>query len=132
MIFLFCPYPGSEMYKNLRTASRLPEPGDAYFHSLISTTDLSRAISFTERLSSWQLGAARLFGMALFYAVSFGLRPWRLAQTAYRMAVGRYETYLEDRLGSFLQRLFIRRWSRRSLGEAASATAAARAASLGH
>jgi radical SAM superfamily enzyme YgiQ (UPF0313 family) len=130
MIFLFCPYPGSEMYRNLRAAARLPEPGDAYFHSLISTTDLSRAISFTERLSAWQLGAARLFGMALFYAVSLGLRPWRIIQTGYRMAVGRYETYLEDRLGGFLQRLVVLRQSRRSLRETARSTPGV--ASLGH
>lgn len=124
MIFLFCPYPGSEMYKNLRAVGRLPEPSDAYFHSLISTIDLTRAVSFTERLSAWQLGAARLFGMLLFYTVSFGLRPWRVVQMVYRISVGRYETYLEDRLAEFLGRFFnLRRRLRRSLTRTTAAPA---------
>jgi radical SAM superfamily enzyme YgiQ (UPF0313 family) len=110
MIFLFCPYPGSEMYRDLRAAGRLPEPSDAYFHSLISTTDFSRAVSFNSGLSARTLGVARVVGMLLFYGLSFTLRPWRLAQTCYRMAVGRYETYLEDRLSGFLRRLFSFQW----------------------
>jgi anaerobic magnesium-protoporphyrin IX monomethyl ester cyclase len=113
MIFLFCPYPGSEMYRELLAAGRLPPPSDAYFNSLISTIDVTRAVSFNEHLSARVLGLARVLGMALFYLLSFALRPWRAAETAWRMATGRYETYLEDRLSGFLRRLFPFGWAAR-------------------
>jgi radical SAM superfamily enzyme YgiQ (UPF0313 family) len=109
VIMLFSAYPGSEMYRSLRVAGRIPAPSDEYFLSLTCQLDLSQAVSFTERLSPRQLASTRILGMLLFYAVSHLLRPWRLAQTAYRLALGRQETPLDKGLSSFFGR---RSWSR--------------------
>jgi radical SAM superfamily enzyme YgiQ (UPF0313 family) len=105
MIYTFCPYPGSELYRELRAEGRLPEPSDEHFYSLISQMDFSRSVSFNQGFSDRQLNLARFTGMLLFYIVCFLVRPWRLVQSAYRMWTGRYETYFEDRLSSFVKRM---------------------------
>jgi anaerobic magnesium-protoporphyrin IX monomethyl ester cyclase len=97
IIFLFSPYPGSELHRELVDAGRLPEPSDEYFEMLSSTVDLSRAHSFCD-LSVRELTAWRIGGLLLFYAVSFGVRPWRLIQTAYHLIRGEKESVLEERL----------------------------------
>jgi len=111
VIMLFSAYPGSEMYRDLRLAGRVPAPSDDYFLSLTCQLDLSQAVSFTEGLSPRQLASTRILGMLLFYAVSHLLRPWRLAQTAYRLVRGRQETPLDKGLASFFKR---RSWGRRA------------------
>ena len=44
-------------------------------------------------LTAWRIG-----GLLLFYALSFGVRPWRLIQTAYHLIRGEKESVLEERL----------------------------------
>lgn len=105
MVYLFCPYPGSEMYRELRAAGRIGEPDDAYFTALACYTDLSRGSSWSEHLSARQLALARVAGQLLFYVVSYLVRPWRSVQTAYHVAIRRHESPMERALGDFAGRL---------------------------
>lgn len=106
LVYLFSPYPGSQMYRELREAGKLPEPGDEYFASLVSYGDLSKGASWTENISGRELAVARLFGMGLFYAVSYLVRPWRIVQTLYHIISRRHESPLERSLVDFLARLY--------------------------
>jgi len=74
----FSPYPGTELYDELRASGRVAELDDEYFLSLMSYSDLSAAVSFSEHLSDRALGRYRWLGMAVFYGLSFLCRPWRL------------------------------------------------------
>lgn len=108
LVYLFCPYPGSQMYRELRAAGRLPEPGDEYFRELLTYTDLSQGASFAENFSGRQLAAARVLGMLLFYSVSYLVRPWRVVETLVNIARGRHESPLERSLTDLLKRLMPR------------------------
>lgn len=114
-IHLYSPYPGAELYRQLRAEGRLPPPGDEYFRWLFNYLDLStgEVKSFSEHLSNRQVAAARFFGTALFYLVSLTLRPWRIVQLLYHLGVGRYETVLESGLAGFIARRRERRQERR-------------------
>jgi len=76
-VWTFSAYPGSEIFDNLERENKLPEFTDDYFSSLLSYSDLKNVISWNENISSWQLKYLRLFGLILFYFVSYLLRPLR-------------------------------------------------------
>jgi radical SAM superfamily enzyme YgiQ (UPF0313 family) len=97
IVFLFSPYPGSELHRQLVASGRLPEPCDEYFETLSSTVDFSRAYSFCD-MSARELTLWRVSGLLLFYSVSFGVRPWRLVQTLSHLLQGKKESVLEERL----------------------------------
>jgi radical SAM superfamily enzyme YgiQ (UPF0313 family) len=105
-IHLYSPYPGSQLYRELRDQGRLPPPGDEYFRWLFNYLDLAagESMSFSEHLSNRQIALARYGGTSLFYAVSLLLRPWRIFLLAYHLGVGRYETVLESGLARFVGR----------------------------
>jgi anaerobic magnesium-protoporphyrin IX monomethyl ester cyclase len=118
MVYLFCPYPGSEMYRELRAAGRIGPPNDEYFKALTCYADLSQGLTWTDHLTGRQLAWARLGGQLLFYVVSYLVRPWRSVQTAYHVAIRRHESPMERALGGFARRLVggaLGRTGRRSL-----------------
>ncbi|MCU1368932.1 MAG: Radical domain protein [Ilumatobacteraceae bacterium] len=74
----FSPYPGTELFDQLRAEGRIPELDDDYFLSLAAYSDLTTTVSFSEHISDRALGRYRLAGIGLFYAVSYLCRPWRV------------------------------------------------------
>lgn len=110
-VWTFSPYPGSQLFDALRAAGRIgpagsPGPlGDAYYAALLSYSDLAGAVSWSEHLSSRSLRALRLFGMALFYAVSFGRRPGRLAALVANAGSGRFESRLEMSVANLIRKV---------------------------
>jgi radical SAM superfamily enzyme YgiQ (UPF0313 family) len=102
LIFLFDPYPGSPLYRQLLAEGRIPPPSDPYFAKLSVAADYTRAISYCDH-SARTLNAMRVSGMVLFYTLCFAIRPWRIFQTVYRMWRGRYETHLEARISALLR-----------------------------
>lgn len=77
-IAIFTPYPGSELYRVLRQNGTIPEPNDDYFRSLILQFDFTVSTSYTPHLRGWQLVTCRTVGSALFYLLSYSLRPVRI------------------------------------------------------
>jgi radical SAM superfamily enzyme YgiQ (UPF0313 family) len=85
--FPFSPYPGSELFTRLR-AEGVVTLNDRYFYSLSQYTDPQYVKSYCAKTSHANLRRMCLFTMALFYAVSFLLHPWRafaLAWNVWRM-----------------------------------------------
>jgi hypothetical protein len=105
LVYLFCPYPGSQMYRELRAAGKLPEPSDEYFTALLTYSDLSQGYSWADGLSGRQLARARVLGMMLFYTVSYLVRPWRVFQTLFNIVSGRHESPLERAVTDLAMRL---------------------------
>jgi len=104
-VWTFSPYPGSELFDRLVAEGAIGEMDDAYYAALLSYSDLAGAVSWDPHVSSDVLRVYRLLGMTLFYAMSFGLRPWRVAQLASNAISGRYESRLEMSLANLSRKL---------------------------
>ena len=74
----FSPYPGTELFDQLRAEGQIPELDDDYFFSLAAYSDLTTTVSFSEHISDRALGRYRLAGIGIFYGVSYLCRPWRV------------------------------------------------------
>lgn len=101
----FSPYPGSELFDELVASGEIGAMDDAYFAALLSYSDLAGAVSFSRHVSSRALSGYRLLGMALFYAVGFGMRPWRIASLASHTISGRFESRMEMSLANLARKL---------------------------
>jgi radical SAM superfamily enzyme YgiQ (UPF0313 family) len=77
----FSPYPGSELFDDLRVTGRIPRTSDEYFYSLASYTDLFHTVSFAERVGDGALAVYRTCGVLLFYGLCYAIRPHRLVRT---------------------------------------------------
>jgi radical SAM superfamily enzyme YgiQ (UPF0313 family) len=78
-VFSFSPYPGSELYEDLVRAGRITL-NDEHLYSLAQYADPTMITSYSEHISDRNLRVMMLFGMALFYATSYGLRPLRFVK----------------------------------------------------
>jgi hypothetical protein len=104
-VWTFSPYPGSELFQQLRTAGRLPQLDDDYYFSLLSYSDVSGAVSYADALDSKQLQRYRLAGLLLFYGVSYLTHPTRPLRSLYNISTRRYESRLEMSFGNLVRRL---------------------------
>jgi radical SAM superfamily enzyme YgiQ (UPF0313 family) len=104
-VWTFSPYPGSELFEQLRRAGRLPRLDDEYYASLLSYSDISGAVSYADGLDSAQLQRYRVAGLLLFYATSYVMHPGRPLRSLYNIATRRYESRMEMSLGNLLRRL---------------------------
>ena len=73
-------------------------------------------MSCSEHVGNRALGFYRIFGMLLFYAMVYLIRPWRLVQTV-RNVFGEQQ---ESRLEMSLRDLYIRLGNSKKSGEAAA------------
>lgn len=78
--FPFSPYPGSELFESLKQSGKL-EVDDKYFNRLAQYTDPSQAISYSEHIPTALLRIICISGIAIFYIVSFSVRPLRAIRT---------------------------------------------------
>jgi radical SAM superfamily enzyme YgiQ (UPF0313 family) len=104
-IWVYSPYPGCELFGELRAKGRIKDFDEAYFIGLLSYADLKNVVSWDECLSAFQLKVYRLLGMALFYGVSYLSNPLRLFRTLRNLASQRYESRMEMALAASLKRL---------------------------
>jgi radical SAM superfamily enzyme YgiQ (UPF0313 family) len=109
-ISLFSPYPGSELYHELRAAGAIPELSDEYFLGLGAYKDFSQCHSYTEGLSPRTLNVYRILGFVVFYGTQYTVRPWRVAQLLVNLARQRQESRLDKSLQDLAHRL--RNWRR--------------------
>jgi radical SAM superfamily enzyme YgiQ (UPF0313 family) len=96
-LFPVIPYPGTEMYRQLRADGAVPELSNDYFAQL-GYADLDNAPSLTRHVTSRQLATVRMIGMATFLLVGYARRPWRLARTVRALFTERTTTVVELRL----------------------------------
>jgi radical SAM superfamily enzyme YgiQ (UPF0313 family) len=102
----FSAYPGSELFANLREGDKISTLDDAYFYSLADYSDLSKALSWSEHLSSRTILWYRTIGMLSFYAASYLVRPWRLFRVISNLLRGRQESRMERALSDIFQRRY--------------------------
>jgi anaerobic magnesium-protoporphyrin IX monomethyl ester cyclase len=103
-IWVFVPYPGSELFVQLRSRGKIKELDDDYFNHLAAYADITKTFSYCERLSKAELIFARSIGIFFFYFLSWLLRPWRPVQIVYHSMVGRLESRSELALRGFFRR----------------------------
>lgn len=104
-VWTFSPYPGSELFDRLRAAGRLPRLDDDYYASLLSYSDISGAVSYSETLDAKRLQRYRLAGLLGFYATSYLTHPLRPLRSLYNIATRRYESRMEMSFGNLVRRL---------------------------
>lgn len=96
----FSPYPGTELFDELRAAGRIGELDDDYYLGL-SYADLRALTSWSVHVGSRELAVYRAAGMALFYGVSFARRPSRLVRLVRQLVRGGpQESKLEQAVGA--------------------------------
>jgi anaerobic magnesium-protoporphyrin IX monomethyl ester cyclase len=107
-LFPFSPYPGTELYEQLRRDGILPPPDDDYFARL-GYMDVTRTTSVCRHIGARELNLYQIVGMSAFYGIGYARRPWRIVRTVRNVMAGRSETVLEQRLVESKQRWANRR-----------------------
>ena len=74
----YCPYPGSELYKELRENGQIKALDDNYFQTLQGQFDFFSVVSYCKNVSGIEIAIYRILGMICFYLLSFVRRPIRL------------------------------------------------------
>jgi len=121
-ISLFSPYPGSELYRDLRESGLIPELSDEYFLSLGAYKDFSQSVSYNTGVSPRALNMYRIAGFLVFYGTQYAVRPWRAGRLALNLARHRQESRLDKSLQDLAYRMRHRRQGRRSNAEGIRAT----------
>jgi radical SAM superfamily enzyme YgiQ (UPF0313 family) len=104
-ISLFSPYPGSELYHDLRASGRIPELSDDYFLGLCAYKDFSQSVSYTDGLSPRVLNVYRIGGYLVFYGTQYAVRPWRIVRVLQNLLQHRQESRLDKSLQDLARRL---------------------------
>jgi anaerobic magnesium-protoporphyrin IX monomethyl ester cyclase len=110
-ISLFSPYPGSELYHELRKSGRIPELSDEYFLGLCAYKDFAQSISYTDGLNPRVLNLYRIMGFLVFYGTQYAVRPWRILRLFQNMLQHRQESRLDKSLHDLVHRISNRRRS---------------------
>lgn len=74
----FVPYPGTELYEELKLEKKIPEFSEEHFKSLLIHSDLLEANSYNPYFGPKAVVAIRLLFLTSFYATSLLLRPQRI------------------------------------------------------
>ncbi len=102
--FMFSPYPGTEMFDDLRARNKIGNLDGDYFRSLAGNRNLLSSIDYCDHVGAFELGLWRGFGMISFFALSFLIRPWRFFRLIRNVFKNEGETSLEHRLNALLRR----------------------------
>ncbi len=103
-IWAFSPYPGSELFKDLRSENKIVLD-DKFYDALRSYADTSRTRSYSEHISDRMLKFLRVVGLVLFYGISWLRRPLRPVQMIINVVRGTHESRAEMVVASALRRL---------------------------
>jgi len=108
-VSLFSPYPGSELYHELRKSGRIPELSDEYFLGLCAYKDFAQSVSYTDGLSPRVLNLHRILGFLVFYGIQYAVRPWRMVRLLMNLLQHRQESRLDKSLQDLAHRIRNRR-----------------------
>jgi anaerobic magnesium-protoporphyrin IX monomethyl ester cyclase len=107
-VAIFIPYPGSQLFRELRQSGQIPRLDDDYYYSLISMSDARNIRSYSPHLTNRELIAYKFLSYAWFYSLNYLFRPQRLMQMAWHLYRGKHRTRMEKGLKTFFDR--IRLW----------------------
>ncbi len=108
-ISLFSPYPGSELYHELRKSGAIPDLSDEYFLSLGAYKDFSQTASYSDGVNAKTLNVYRILGFVVFYGSQYGVRPWRILRVLMNLAQSKQESRLDKSIQDLARRLRNRR-----------------------
>ena len=77
-IATFTPYPGSELFEELRKEKAIDEMNDAYFEDLMTQFDFTKSRTFCRHVPEYEVFFYRIFGMSVFYMLSYARVPSRI------------------------------------------------------
>ena len=111
-VAIFTPYPGSELYRELRSSGEIPDPDDAYFDKLLVQFDFTIVASHCRAVPGWELAIYRFIAMASFYSLAYLLHPGRIWRVVRQLRGASFQAnnLFEQRVHDFLVR---RRMGRR-------------------
>ena len=78
-IFEFTPYPGSELFDQLRKDNIIPDLTDSYFESLGLNIQFQNRRRYCKNVGPHELMLYRTLGMIVFYGFYYLIRPRKLA-----------------------------------------------------
>jgi anaerobic magnesium-protoporphyrin IX monomethyl ester cyclase len=123
-ISTFIPYPGSELFDDLRRQGRIPELSDDFYFHLVAMGDARDTPSYCASLGARELGLWRIGGMLCFYAFSYLTRPSRIFRTIRNLRNGDHQTRIEKALDALIGRLRDRRGQKAPLSVPVASAAA--------
>lgn len=103
-VYEFSPYPGSDLYDQLRDEGKISELDGDYFRSLLNYKSLSVTADYCKAVSAKELNFWRTFGMASFFGLSFLFRPARLVRLVRNVRRREGNTLLEVRFAEMYYR----------------------------
>ena len=97
----FFPIPNTELYHQLVAEGRIKIDDDFFMTPIFANEPVVKEENnYSYHMTAKQLTRWRYWTLLNFYAVSFGVRPWRLVTTIWNSAIGKetrkLETYLID------------------------------------
>lgn len=104
-VWVFVPYPGSELFSSLRARGRIAALDDEYFYRLAAYADVSATHSYCDALGRRTLIVARVLAMLFFYGLAWAIRPWRAVRFVWNATFGRTESRSEMAVRGLMLRL---------------------------
>jgi radical SAM superfamily enzyme YgiQ (UPF0313 family) len=102
-VWVFSPYPGSELFDDLVKDGKVDVKDKNYFNSLRSYADPGQVVSYSENMSDNLIKKLRLVGLTLFYVVQWTVRPIRPAKIIWNLLKGKQESKSEQAIGNMLR-----------------------------
>lgn len=104
-IYMFSPYPGSQIFKELRESNPAFTLNKQYFEGLICQMDLMEGNNCPTLLNKKELIMWRILGMMLFYTLSYLFYPKRILRSYHNIFVSRLtSTVFEQRIVEALRK----------------------------
>ena len=103
-VAIFIPYPGSQLFRELRQSGDIPELDDDYYYSLISMSDARNIRSYSQHITNRELIIYKFLSYAWFYSLNYVFRPQRLVQLIWHLYRGKHRTRMEKGLKTFFDR----------------------------
>ena len=112
-VAMFSPYPGSELYDQLRKDGEIVELDDSYFENLMIQFDFTLAKTYCKSIGSLELLLYRVLSMTTFYSISYLRRPSRILRIL-KFVILRHSQFqplsvFEQRIFDFISRRSLRK-----------------------
>ena len=106
-LYVFVPYPGSEITEQLVNTSKIKYNDEYFFKcsSLNSSYLSTNVTSFNDNINSKTLGIIRLLSLFTNYGISYTVRPHRIFRTLRNILLSKKtSTVFEQRIKDLMQR----------------------------
>jgi radical SAM superfamily enzyme YgiQ (UPF0313 family) len=101
---VFSPYPGTELFEELRREGKIPKLDDGYYFSLSAFLDPFKTSPHCRHVGGRELALWRFFNMSTCIVLSFIVRPWRVPLLFWNVWRNKSETVVEHRIGVMFHR----------------------------